>query len=1238
MMSTPSPAKTTNADHIGRYGTISLLKRRRSSSASSSSTSSDSDVLTAFGIDTPSLTFGRDLTCGVRLYYADVAHVHCRIVFNEEKKAFLRVAGEGGVLVDGCAVYPTGAEKKEEATIPLTNGSEFEIHGKRFRFSYPPKEMRAALYASPIPTRMPRLSLIQSTHVFSPRPSPDPRENLRVLQSPLKNTFLRRERKLQTPMRKALFAKYQYNSPAKPLSHQKPEQEDEDEEDDEPEEDIVLVDGNHPRVVEDERDLVILEDIAVLPPAPIPHAPIPSRPLQLHAPQPQQPQPKTPTRARSLSRNTLHRAVLIRSAQRAVMQAEREEEEEREEMEVLSAVAGLADESEDDKEEEQEQDVEMDVEMDMEVPLAFDTSSGSSDEEPDEERQGRKQQRAQQKQKMGWRKSLERLWPFRSSSPSKETPEDDTEEDEDEDPISPIDPPGPRDSSSAEEEETEDIPAPLPQHTPARPPVFGKFMTPQPQVRIGASTSDPTLTHGRAPPQGAGQGGRFSLGGGAPQRVPRAPEQVWKVRDIVVPAPNPPATPAARLAPSTPRPVNVATVGVTPRPTPRKKAVPGVGEDERKAIQERRRSALRDAGEVGFVPGMGMSPMKPLWSPVKASSSSSSALFPTTPARTGTAGIEEEEAREGGGPEGEDTRALLERMKETVEGMKRRRSLAPSLPPVTPRRTPPTPIRRSPSKASAVMEVHAEAEDNEDDEKEGDKTFSLLRPGVLDEIRAAEVEVMEVDENQPITPNVIETPASPVRGSERTGIDIALGNPSPAHDPTLKPPAAKMSRASRSRSPAVMVIGSPADIEVDVQLDEPPPKPRSRSKANSKPKPQAPVQPPSVLVTAEDDAASSMEVDEQQQPEHVKPSSKSKSGSKVKTPTRRTTRAKTPTPEHEVQGEHLGLEEPERTKPRSKSKSVRTAGPESEEEDPELANTKPSSKSKPKLKTPARQTTRVQPSPPPEEDTEEVVPPVPKARGRKAAVQHPEQDEVEEVVAPAKRRPKAPTPVPAPEPEPVRRGRKGTIEPKEAPSFVPKRGRKATATVEEGVEAVEEVPAPAKRGARKVVPPPPPQKDALAPVRKARTPRAGTAASIAKSSVAQGSETIDVDDETPDVETADKKPSAKGRKRAATIKREATEEGLAAPPVATAAATKPRALKTPAATAAGRARKTPATAPAASAVQVPEVDKENTQKMRVSRKKKEVEADGDVGEEDEEATKEAPRGRVMRTTRARTRT
>lgn len=143
-----------------------------------------------------------------------------------------------------------------------------------------------------------RMSMIATAMVFTPRPSQDPRENLLTLQSPLKPN---------------------YPSPLK-QTH-----------DEGPEEDIVLVESNHPNVVQDdEDDLVILESVQT--PEPLEN---PKRFVQF-TPQPHQYQ--TPRRG---PRDSLHRAVLIRSAQRTAMKIETQLEEEQEEMEVEDVVTEL---------------------------------------------------------------------------------------------------------------------------------------------------------------------------------------------------------------------------------------------------------------------------------------------------------------------------------------------------------------------------------------------------------------------------------------------------------------------------------------------------------------------------------------------------------------------------------------------------------------------------------------------------------------------------------------------------------------------------------------------------------------------------------------------------------------------------------------------------------------------------------------------------------------------------------
>jgi hypothetical protein len=65
-------------------------------------------------------------------------------------QAFLAILGTSGVFVDGCQVFPhTSGELSEQTIVPLNNNSIFEIHGKRFKFNYPPKEIRKALYSTP---------------------------------------------------------------------------------------------------------------------------------------------------------------------------------------------------------------------------------------------------------------------------------------------------------------------------------------------------------------------------------------------------------------------------------------------------------------------------------------------------------------------------------------------------------------------------------------------------------------------------------------------------------------------------------------------------------------------------------------------------------------------------------------------------------------------------------------------------------------------------------------------------------------------------------------------------------------------------------------------------------------------------------------------------------------------------------------------------------------------------------
>lgn len=217
--------------------------------------------------------------------------------------------------------------------------------------------------------------MIHSAQVFSPRPSNDPRENLRILQSPVKKPS--GPARNPSPLKSAILPEIE-------------------------EEEIVLVHTNHPRVVEEEKDLVILEDVPVQLLSPT-KATI-QQTNQFPVIQVQHQPPCTPRR-RSLGGTALHRAVLIRSAQRAVFKAEKEREEEREEMEVFGTVVdnddgegGLA------MRAAEMEDVDM-VDVDEEDEAAESTAADGDD------------QQEGQTQRFLWKKSLERIipWPFSSS-------------------------------------------------------------------------------------------------------------------------------------------------------------------------------------------------------------------------------------------------------------------------------------------------------------------------------------------------------------------------------------------------------------------------------------------------------------------------------------------------------------------------------------------------------------------------------------------------------------------------------------------------------------------------------------------------------------------------------------------------------------------------------------------------------------------------------------------------------
>ncbi|KAA1475288.1 hypothetical protein DENSPDRAFT_842031 [Dentipellis sp. KUC8613] len=638
----------------GRLGVLRLMKRQDPEA-----------VVASYPIDDEEVTFGRDQSCNVRLYYPSVSPLHAKIIF-QERKAFLVVLGTHGVHVDNCPVHPAPPAATAPTTIPLPNNTHIEIHKKSFKFEYPPKALRAALLATPspqkasaaagTPRRALRMSMIQSAQVFSPAPSRDPRENLRVLQSPIKP--------LTSPLKKG------YRAPS-------PDEEDVEEDE---EEEIVLVDGDCPRVVQEEKDLVILEDVEVIEPPPM-AAPVHATPVRggtqplsiqkrngqavprtpvrtggwvgrlQSTPQPQpQPAPvqqyQTPRRP---PRPSLHRAVLIRSAQRAVMRVEMEQEEEEDEKEVEMSVVAAEDIIEEDDEPDEDQGQEV--------------SDDDDDAEGNDE--GGKGGEQEERSRPLWRKSLEAVrngWErIRSRSRSPEKGEQVLRQDEQEEDITEAQPPHDSDEeeddhNSADEDGNDaddlyeydenassadaalhpEIPHFTPQHAqqPARVVRTGPapvFMTPQP-LRPSSGKADRVRGLGRLSHGGFGAGG---------------PGPSWKVRDIIVPLKGGDEDEVKQEA----------TDEWMPEMGERRR----VSAEEKKAIQERRRSAYMapDPFFGNQIPG--------------ARRSDSPAPTPVLPPPSAPRSPVKDRLREED-DEKEETSVLLERMREMVAGLQRRRS------------------------------------------------------------------------------------------------------------------------------------------------------------------------------------------------------------------------------------------------------------------------------------------------------------------------------------------------------------------------------------------------------------------------------------------------------------------------------------------------------------------------------------------------------------------------------------
>ncbi|QRW26006.1 ICE-like protease (caspase) p20 domain protein [Rhizoctonia solani] len=156
----------------------------------------------SYPVDSEQTTFGRNDDCDIRLLYGWVSGLHCKLFF-QNAKAFLSVYGLNGVIVDGSHIgrNPDADGESSETTIPIMNNSQIEIYRKRFIFEYPSKELRIKAMAEPMtvkPKRTLRLSMIQSAQVFTPsKPTADastPKSHRRrrsetlaeQLQSPIK--------------------------------------------------------------------------------------------------------------------------------------------------------------------------------------------------------------------------------------------------------------------------------------------------------------------------------------------------------------------------------------------------------------------------------------------------------------------------------------------------------------------------------------------------------------------------------------------------------------------------------------------------------------------------------------------------------------------------------------------------------------------------------------------------------------------------------------------------------------------------------------------------------------------------------------------------------------------------------------------------------------------------------------------------------------------------------------------
>lgn len=477
-----------------------------------------------------------------------------------------------------------------------------------------------------------RLSVITASRVFYPAPSPVPLENLRILQSPLK----------------PYAGVVRQPSPLRGRGAQATvEEDDEDVEDEE----VILVEGDRPRVVQEDKDLVIFEEVSlqssISADASTPRASTTS-PKHI-APQAVRETLQTPPRKKAGPRGSLHRAVLIRTAQRV-------QQDVVEEMEVEESMLHVEDPSDESDiladEEEDDEDEEGDV-----LEEAYERVNDDED--------------VDQQKKSGWRKSLELVWPFGRKS---QEPEEHVEQDETQPQVCENERVMIQHRLFAQGEDEDD----------------NMFDGQNEPVAEAGADHEHIMNHGMDQPERARhvkpvvpstpQAFNRTLPPGSPlihtatgdripMHTPRRAVDIWRVRDLVIPP----------SAPAMPTPIDSNMSAQSPRK---------VSAEEEKAIRDRRRTSLAP-----------LSPLKPSNPPHLHTRTQT---FPSTGSHTSSAGSEntspdavhESSQRTPGRgrrapreSEESDSGALLESMRRTVDDL-RRRSIGATLPPLGGQPTP----------------------------------------------------------------------------------------------------------------------------------------------------------------------------------------------------------------------------------------------------------------------------------------------------------------------------------------------------------------------------------------------------------------------------------------------------------------------------------------------------------------------------------------------------------------------